>query len=61
MDGPIDYHSKWIGQRQITYDTAYMWSLKIRYKWASLHNRKQPTDNENKFMVTKGARGRGIN
>ena len=61
MDGPMDYHSEQIRQRQTTYDTAYKWGLKIRYRRADLHNRKQPTDNENKFMVTKGERGRGIN
>ena len=57
----MDYHSEQIRQRQTTHDTAYKWGLKIRYRRADLHNRKQPTDDENKFMVTKGERGRGIN
>ena len=31
MDGPRDYHSKWCKpdrQRQVSYDTLYMWNLK---------------------------------
>ena len=29
MDGPRDYHTKWSkSERQIPYDTTYMWNLK---------------------------------
>ena len=31
VDGPRDYHSKWCKpdrQRQVSYDTLYMWNLK---------------------------------
>ena len=31
MDGPRDYHTKWSKserERQISYDTTYMWNLK---------------------------------
>ena len=60
MDGPRDYHTKWSkldSERQISYDIAFMWSLKIkRYKWTYLQNRKRLTGIENKHIVTKGER-----
>ena len=42
-------------------DIAYMGNLqKINDKnELTLRNRKRPTDVENKFMVTKGEKGRG--
>ena len=55
MDGPRDYLSKWSKsdkEREILYDTSYMWNLKKWYKWTYLQNRF--THLENKLMVTKG-------
>ena len=43
----------------MSYDTAYMWSLKIWYKWTYLQNRNRVTDVENKLMVAKGERKGG--
>ena len=43
-------------ERQISYDIAYMWNLKKRYKWTYLQNRNRLTDIENKVMVTKGGK-----
>ena len=37
----------------MSYDTAYMWSLKIWYKWTYLQNRNRVTDVENKLRVIK--------
>ena len=62
MDGPGDDHTKWRKsdrERQISYDTAYMWKLKKWYKRTDLQNRNRLTDFENKFMVTKGERWAG--
>ena len=64
MDGSRDYHIKWSKperERRMSYDTAYMWNLKKRYKWTYLQNKNRPTDIENKLMVTKGESGGGIN
>ena len=64
-DGPKDYHTKWSTpdwERQISYDIAYMWTLKKKwYKWNYIQNRNRPTDMENKLMVTKGEREGGRN
>ena len=33
MDGPGDYHTKWSKshtEKQVSYDIAYMWNLKIK-------------------------------
>ena len=35
MDGPRDYHTEWSEsdrERQISYDTTYMWNLKKKKK-----------------------------
>ena len=35
MDGPKDYQTKWNKpgrKRQIAYDTAYMWNLRVHFK-----------------------------
>ena len=41
-------------ERQISYDTAYMWKLKKkRYKWIYLQNRNRLTDLQNKPMITR--------
>ena len=48
-------------------DTYHMISLicgilrRKRYKRTYLQNRGRPTDKENKLMIIKGERGRGIN
>ena len=60
MDWPRDYHAKWSEsdrERQIPYDTAYMWSQKKMIQTNSLQNRNRLTDIENKLMVTKGEAG----
>ena len=38
-------------ERQISYDSAYMWNLKKR---TYLQNRSRVTDVENKLMATRG-------
>ena len=46
-------------ERQISYDTACMWNLKIiiiRYKWTFLQNRNRLTDIENKHGYQNGKR-----
>ena len=59
MDGPRDYHVKWISQTEKDkYNIAYMWNLKKWYKWTYLQNRNRLTDIENKLMVTKGEGGK---
>ena len=62
MGRPGDYHTKWNqSDRQVPYDTAYMWDLKW-HKWTDLWDGNWPTDIENKLMVTRGERaGRGVN
>ena len=47
-------------ERQISYDIAYMWNLKIWYKWTYLQKRNRLTDIGKKLMVTKGGRGGDI-
>ena len=62
MDGHRDYHTKWSKpdrERQVSYDIAYIWNMKKRYKWTYLQNRNRLTDIENKLTVTKGERGGG--
>ena len=57
MDGPRDCHTEWSKsgrERQTSYDIAYMWNLKKRYKWTRLQNGNRVTDVENKLTVTKG-------
>ena len=50
---------KWSKTEKDKYhDITYMWNLKKWYKWTYLQNRTRITDIENKFMVTKGERGR---
>ena len=46
-------------ERQISYDTTYMWNLKKKkgYKWTYTQKRNRVTDIENKLMVTKGEVG----
>ena len=64
MDGPRGHHTKVKSniQRQTAHDVTLMWNLKkIWFEWACIQNRIRPTDIENKFMVTKQGRRRGIN
>ena len=59
MNGPRDYHTKWSKsdrERQISYDIAYMWNLKLWYKWTYLQKRNRVTDVENKLMVMGGCK-----
>ena len=46
-----------VRQRQI-YDITYMWNLKKIKRYKSTYLKNRVTDVENKFMVTKGKRGR---
>ena len=62
MDGPRDYHIRWSNQTEKDnyHDITYMWNLEKKwYKLTYLQTRNRLTDIENKFMVTKGERGRG--
>ena len=46
MDGPGGYHTKWSKserEKQISYNMAYTWNLKIWHKWTYLHNRNGVT------------------
>ena len=64
MDGPRDYHSEWSKsdrERQISYDHTYVWNLKKKWYKLALQNRNRFTDTENKLLVTKWGRRRGIN
>ena len=61
MNGPRYYHTKWSKLEKDKYHIAYMCNLKKKYKWTYIQNRNRPIDIENKFMVTKGERGGGIN
>ena len=58
MNGPKDCHTEWSKsdtQRQMSYDTTYMWNpIKEGYRWTYLQNRIRVTDVENKFMATMG-------
>ena len=46
-----------INWKKVSYDIAYMWHLKKRYKLTYRQNRNRPTDIENK-LITKGEGGR---
>ena len=60
MDEPRDDHTKWSKsdrERQISYDIAYMWSLKKKKSINELiYKIERPTDIENKLMVTNRER-----
>ena len=67
MDGPRDYHTKQNNserERQILYDTTYMWNLKKKKMIENELIYKMETDSwtQKTNLVTKGKRGwRGIN
>ena len=48
-------------ERQISYDTAYMWNLKKKKKDASelIYKTEIDPQTENKLLVTKWERGEG--
>ena len=50
-----------IRQRQTSDDVIYMWNLKKWHKWTFLQNRNRVTNVENRLMVTRGGREKGIN
>ena len=62
MDRPRGYHNQWSQserERQISYDTACMWDLKIiiRYKGTYLQNRNRLTDRKQTWLSKwKGGR-----
>ena len=61
LDGLGNCHIKWSKsdlERQISYNIAYMWTLKIDTSEHKLQNRNRLTNMGNKHMVTKGKRGR---
>ena len=56
MDGPRNYHtqlSKSERQRQIPYNTTYMWNLKQDLR-EDTYETETDSDIENKLMVAKG-------
>ena len=58
MDGPKDYHIKWIKsdrERQILYDISYMWNLKNDTN-ELINKTETDSDLENKLTVTKRER-----
>ena len=70
IDGLRDCYIEWSKlnrERQLLYDTTYMWNLEKKwYKWTCLQNRNRVTNvgektKKNNFIFTKGERGRGIN
>ena len=54
---------KSVRQKQISYDIAYMWTLKknnkLWYRLMYLQDRNRITDAYNKLMVTRGETGEG--
>ena len=45
MDGPRDYHTKYVGERQISYVITYTWNLKYDTKEPTyLHNGNRLTE-----------------
>ena len=48
-----------VRQKQLLYDSSYMWSLKKKYRSTYFQNRNRPMNRDNKFMVTKGEMCRG--
>ena len=63
MDGPRDYHTKWSKpdrERQISYDIAYMWTLKkmiqtnLHTKQKLTHRHRKPTYGYQRGKVGEG-------
>ena len=68
MGGPGDYHIKWNKpdrERQISYDTTYMWNLKHSTQNELIYKTEIDSWTENKLMVENkhgyqwGRRGKG--
>ena len=53
MDGPRDYPTKLVRQRQISYEITNLWNLIKKYKRTYSQNRNRLKDFETKLMVTK--------
>ena len=56
MEGPRDYNSKWSKadrERQISYDTAYMWNLKNNTN-ECISKTNRLTDIENRHSYQRG-------
>ena len=61
MDGPRDYHTKWSKserERQIPYDTTYMWNLKYDTN-ELIYETETDSDIEDRRVVAKGEDGWG--
>ena len=42
MDGPTDYDTKWSkSDKEIPYNTAFMWNLKKKIQWTYLQDRNR--------------------
>ena len=57
MDGPGNDHTKWSEsdrERQISYDTTYLWNLKKNDINELIYKTNRSTDIKNKLTVTKG-------
>ena len=57
VDGPTDCHKEWCKskrEKQMSYNTIYMWDLEKCYRWTYLQSRNRETDVENKLTDTKG-------
>ena len=57
MDSPWMYYARWNKsdrERQIPYDFTYMWNLK------NTTNKTKLIDTENRMMVGRGWKGRGV-
>ena len=62
MDGPRKCHTEWSkseGEKQISYNNAYMWNLEKWYRWSYLQSRNRDSDVDNRCMDTKGEKGGG--
>ena len=62
MVGPRDCHTEWSKsdrERQISYDTAYMWNLKKMIQMNLFTKQKQTHRLRKKLMVIKGERWEG--
>ena len=47
-------------EEQVPYDITYMWNLKYGTNELFLQNRNRLTDTENRLVVVKGGRGKGL-
>ena len=64
MDGPRDYHAKWSKldrERQILYDTTYMWNLKKMIQMNLFTKQKQTHRHRKQTYGSQSGKGGGIN